>query len=62
VVIHPDVGNIAYDDFSQKKRLIEAGEKAAREALPDIMTAICAKTRQVPVAAETSGQTAPPRE
>ncbi len=49
VVIHPDVGNIAYDDFTQKKRLIEAGEKAAREALPAIREAIKAKTKKSPV-------------
>ena len=45
VVIHPDVGNIAYDDFSQKKKLIEAGEKATRAALPAIRAAIRAKTK-----------------
>lgn len=45
VVIHPDVGNVAYDDFTQKKKLIEAGEKAAREALPAIREAIKAKTK-----------------
>lgn len=49
VVIHPDVGNVAYDDFSQKKRLIEAGEKATRAALPAIRNAIKAKTKKVPV-------------
>ncbi|MBU4010439.1 MAG: patatin-like phospholipase family protein, partial [Proteobacteria bacterium] len=49
VVIQPDVGNVAYDDFSQKKRLIEAGEKAARAALPAIRAAIKAKTKRVPV-------------
>lgn len=49
VVIHPDVGNIAYDDFSQKKRLIEAGEKATRAALPAIHKTIQAKTKKVPV-------------
>lgn len=48
VVIHPDVGNIAYDDFSQKKRLIEAGEKATRAALPAIRAAIKAKTKKLP--------------
>ncbi len=46
VVIRPDVGNVAYNDFSQKKRLIAAGEKAARELLPKIRAAIDAKTRQ----------------
>ncbi|MBL7181251.1 MAG: patatin-like phospholipase family protein [Desulfobacterales bacterium] len=52
VVIRPDVGNVAYDDFSQKKKLIEAGEKAARDALPAIREAIKAKTKQVPVIEE----------
>lgn len=49
VVITPDVGDVAYDDFTQKKRLIEAGEAAARQALPAIRAAIASKTRQVPV-------------
>jgi NTE family protein len=49
VVIQPEVGNIAYDDFSQKKRLIEAGEKATRDALPAIRAAIKAKTKKLPV-------------
>jgi NTE family protein len=48
VVIRPDVGNVSFDDFSQKKRLIEAGEVAARAALPEIRQAIGAKTRHVP--------------
>jgi len=52
VVINPDVGNVAYDDFTQKKRLIEAGEKAARAALPAIREAIKAKTRLVQVPEE----------
>jgi len=52
VVINPDVGNVAYDDFTQKKRLIEAGEKAARSALPAIREAIKAKTRLVQVPEE----------
>jgi NTE family protein len=49
VVVRPDVGNVAYDDFTQKKKLIEAGERAARAALPDIHAAIKAKTKLVPV-------------
>ena len=49
VVVTPDVGGIAYDDFSQKKRLIAAGEEAARKALPEIRAALAAKTRRVPV-------------
>lgn len=49
VLIRPDVGDVAYDDFSQKRRLIEAGAAAARRALPAIRAAIAAKTRRVPV-------------
>ncbi len=51
VVIQPDVKGVAFDDFSQKKRLIEAGEAAARAALPAIREAIARKTRRVPVEA-----------
>jgi len=40
VVIRPDVGNVAFDDFSKKKQLIEAGEAAARAALPEIRAAL----------------------
>ena len=47
VVITPDVGNIAYDDFNQKKRLIEAGAAATREALPKIREAIEKKTKKI---------------
>jgi NTE family protein len=36
LTLTPDVGSIGYDDFSQKKKLIEAGETAARAALPEI--------------------------
>jgi NTE family protein len=49
VVVSPDVGDVAYDDFSQKKRLIAAGEEAARKALPAIRAAIAARTRRVPI-------------
>jgi NTE family protein len=49
VVISPEVGGIAYDDFTAKKRAIEAGEDAARRALPAIRAAIAAKTRHEPV-------------
>jgi NTE family protein len=42
------------DDFSQKRALIEAGEAAARAALPAIRAAIAAKTRWVPVDSVTS--------
>jgi NTE family protein len=44
VVIRPDVGDVAYDDFGQKKRLIEAGAAAARKAIPAIRAAIAAKS------------------
>ncbi|MFI5182482.1 MAG: patatin-like phospholipase family protein [Thermoanaerobaculia bacterium] len=47
VVIAPEVGDIAYDDFTQKKRLIEAGEAATRRALPALRAALDAKTRYV---------------
>lgn len=36
VLIRPEVGPVAYDDFTQKKRLIDAGAAAARAALPQI--------------------------
>lgn len=49
VVVVPEVGDVAYDDFTQKKRLIEAGEAAARAALPEIRAAIRARSRLVPV-------------
>lgn len=40
VVIEPQVGDVGYDDFSQARRLIEAGEEAARAALPQIRAAL----------------------
>jgi len=40
VVIRPEVGSIAFDDFSRKKELIAAGEAAARAALPEIRAAL----------------------
>jgi NTE family protein len=43
LVIYPDVGNLGFTDFSQKKQLMEAGEEAARRALPAIRAAITAK-------------------
>lgn len=49
VVVTPDVTGVAYDDFTQKKRLIAAGEDAARRALPAIRSALAARTRRVPV-------------
>ena len=47
VLITPQVGDEPFDDFTQKKRLIEAGELAARAALPQIHRAIAAHTRAV---------------
>jgi NTE family protein len=46
VVITPDVGEVAYDDFSRKKQLIEAGEAATAAALPAIKAAIAARVRK----------------
>jgi NTE family protein len=43
LVIYPDVGSLGFTDFSQKKQLMEAGEEAARRALPAIRAAISAK-------------------
>jgi NTE family protein len=45
VVITPDVGDTAYDDFTRKKQLIEAGEAATLAALPAIKEAIASKTK-----------------
>jgi len=36
VLIEPNVGDVGLTDFSQKKRLLEAGMQAARQALPKI--------------------------
>ena len=47
VVIWSEVGKVDYDDFSKKKEIIEAGEAAARAALPAIRAAIAAQTRFV---------------
>jgi NTE family protein len=46
VVIVPEVGDVAYDDFTRKKQLIEAGEAAATAALPAIKAAIAAGVRR----------------
>jgi NTE family protein len=48
VVITPDVGSVGYDDFSQKKRLIDAGIAAAEAALPAIRAAVASRVRLVP--------------
>jgi NTE family protein len=49
VVISPDVAGVSFDDFTQKRRLMEAGEEAARRALPAIRRALAEKTRRVPL-------------
>ncbi|HEY5999818.1 MAG TPA: patatin-like phospholipase family protein [bacterium] len=46
VLITPDAGDVAYDDFSRKKQLIEAGEAATAAAMPAIKAAIAAHTRK----------------
>jgi NTE family protein len=48
VVIEPDAGDVGYDDFTQKKRLVDAGIAAAEEAMPRIRAAIASRTRTVP--------------
>ncbi len=45
VVIETQTGKVDFDDFSQARALIEAGEAAARAALPQIRAAIAAQTR-----------------
>lgn len=56
IVIAPDVGAVGYRDFSQKKLLIEAGEAAARAALPRIRALIAAQTRREPLTSPTAGR------
>lgn len=48
ILIVPEVGDVASDDFTQRERLIAAGEAAARAALPAIRAAIRERTRLVP--------------
>jgi len=48
VVIAPDVGDVGYDDFSQKKRLVDAGIAATEAALPAIRAAVASRERRVP--------------
>lgn len=48
VVITPEVGDVGYDDFSQKKRLIDAGIAAAEAAMPAIRLAVASRVRHVP--------------
>ncbi|HVB98682.1 MAG TPA: patatin-like phospholipase family protein [Candidatus Dormibacteraeota bacterium] len=40
VLIEPDVGEFRWDDFPRTPELVAAGERAAREALPQILAAI----------------------
>lgn len=56
LVIEPDVGHFAWDDFKQTPQIIAAGEAAARAALPRIRAALAPALR-VPSAtrAATSG-------
>jgi len=46
VVITPNVGDTAYDDFSRKRQLIEAGEAATLAAMPAIRNIIASHTRK----------------
>jgi NTE family protein len=55
VVIRPEVGEVAFDDFSQKKGLIESGEAAARAALPEIRRVIRERTRYEPAHSPVAG-------
>jgi len=55
IVIRPEVGEVEFDDFSQKKRLIESGEAAARAALPAIRRVILEKTRHEPAHSPVAG-------
>jgi NTE family protein len=48
VVIAPDVGDVGYSDFTQKKRLVDAGIAAAEAAMPAIRAAIASRTRTAP--------------
>jgi NTE family protein len=45
VLIEPNVGDVGMTDFSQKKRLVEAGVQAARQALPKIRKVIEEKSQ-----------------
>ncbi|HXX02123.1 MAG TPA: hypothetical protein VEJ00_12980, partial [Candidatus Acidoferrales bacterium] len=36
LVIEPDVGAFAYDDFKRSEDLIRVGEEAMRQALPEV--------------------------
>jgi NTE family protein len=56
VILQPEIGEFAYDDFIRSKDLIRCGEAAAREAMPKIREWFPAKTTvitPVPAAAVT---------
>jgi NTE family protein len=36
LVVEPDIGDFSYDDFARASELVQAGEVAARSALPTI--------------------------
>jgi NTE family protein len=44
VLIEPNVGDVGLTDFSQKKRLMDAGMQAAKQALPRIRQLIAEKS------------------
>ena len=48
VVIAPEVGDVGYSDFTQKRRLVDAGIAAAEAAMPAIRAAIASRTRTAP--------------
>ncbi len=48
VVIRPDLSQVSVSDFDARERAIEAGEAAARAAVPAILRAIEAKRRAAP--------------
>lgn len=47
VLVRPMLNGIASSDFSSRKRSIEAGRKAMLQQMPQLRSAIAAKTRQV---------------
>ena len=54
VVIEPVVKQFLWDDFEKTNELIAAGERAAREALPNIRAAMEAKAAEEPFAVRSS--------
>jgi len=47
IVIIPKVGNIGYNDFTQKKKLIQAGAAATKAVLPELREIIEKKTKRI---------------